>query len=515
MNVKIIKKIMPIIFIFILCINGFAAVVSDNDGSAFITKAEFDSLKNNFQSQLDKYNTSIDNKIDGAIATYLAGISISKTTTYDVINRNWGEVTFINGVFDNDYKVPDISYLLAASGYSVADITTGGVRDWSSYGIFTYKRDNNTSNRKNCFNVLSGTEGSPTKIQWKGIARGYRESIIYSLDTNSSYSGLSGWNWPTFEKRVLIKNVLNPTNASYSINPTSIITDFTLECQSRNNGTTTWYVQNPASSVFEKSVTDLAISTDRIDNKEYDTEHIVGWARDTEWELYCTDWNHSWQLSPNQIVTETTIFSAATKNTKGWYEGLERTGDTTVRSHVGSMPFVFENGTNKFYSVGLYATPVKNSEIYQMDNNLTYKSSESFTVYNTTLETGLPILAAKKDEEVTYTPVIKSVKCYDESGNFVENANEVEIFFSYGPFYEKYNTTEPVELKGETEGTTYTSWITSERKAKVKFKMEKDSVVYMQIMPKFASGATYGPSHKWVITYDLTGDSASFLVKSD
>ena len=37
-----------------------AAVVADNDGSAFITKAEFDSLKNNFQSQIDAYNSNID-----------------------------------------------------------------------------------------------------------------------------------------------------------------------------------------------------------------------------------------------------------------------------------------------------------------------------------------------------------------------------------------------------------------------------------------------------------------------
>ena len=53
------------------------AVVSDNDGSAFITKAEFDSLKNDFQAQIDQYNTSIDSKIDGAIASYLAGIKSS------------------------------------------------------------------------------------------------------------------------------------------------------------------------------------------------------------------------------------------------------------------------------------------------------------------------------------------------------------------------------------------------------------------------------------------------------
>ena len=61
----------------------FAAVVSDNDGSAFITKAEFDSLKNNFQTQLDSYNTSIDSKIDNAIASYLAGISAEQTIAFN------------------------------------------------------------------------------------------------------------------------------------------------------------------------------------------------------------------------------------------------------------------------------------------------------------------------------------------------------------------------------------------------------------------------------------------------
>ena len=70
------KKALCLIFAFLFSINSFAAVVSDNDGSAFITKAEFDSLENNFQSQLDAYNTSIDSKIDAAIASYLAGINI-------------------------------------------------------------------------------------------------------------------------------------------------------------------------------------------------------------------------------------------------------------------------------------------------------------------------------------------------------------------------------------------------------------------------------------------------------
>ena len=77
-----IKKILTSIMVFVLFFNTsiYSAVVSDNDGSAFITKAEYDSLKNNFQSQIDQYNTSLDNKIDSAIASYLAGITTEKIT---------------------------------------------------------------------------------------------------------------------------------------------------------------------------------------------------------------------------------------------------------------------------------------------------------------------------------------------------------------------------------------------------------------------------------------------------
>lgn len=78
---KLIKRIFSLLLVALISIDTCAAVVSDNDGSAFITKAEFDSLKNSFQSQLDSYNTSIDAKIDSAIASYLQGIKVSKKET--------------------------------------------------------------------------------------------------------------------------------------------------------------------------------------------------------------------------------------------------------------------------------------------------------------------------------------------------------------------------------------------------------------------------------------------------
>lgn len=77
------KKALCLVFALILSINSFAAIVSDNDGSAFITKAEFEALKADFNEQVANYNKSIDSKIDGAIAAYLAGLRLSTTIALD------------------------------------------------------------------------------------------------------------------------------------------------------------------------------------------------------------------------------------------------------------------------------------------------------------------------------------------------------------------------------------------------------------------------------------------------
>lgn len=94
MIMKKIKKILLVIIsILSLCNITFSAIVSDNDGSAFVTKAEFDALKEDFKKQIDNYNESIDNKIDGAIAAYLAGragAKISQINLYDRYNVKFG-----------------------------------------------------------------------------------------------------------------------------------------------------------------------------------------------------------------------------------------------------------------------------------------------------------------------------------------------------------------------------------------------------------------------------------------
>ena len=92
MKQKIIKIIISLFMIFSVSINTLAAIVSDNDGSAFVTKAEFDSMKEGFASQIDNYFDSINSKIDGAIGSYLAGIKLEDklTNLYDQFIHNTG-----------------------------------------------------------------------------------------------------------------------------------------------------------------------------------------------------------------------------------------------------------------------------------------------------------------------------------------------------------------------------------------------------------------------------------------
>ena len=80
---KLGKRMMALFSIAIMVllnINSYAAVGA-NDGSAFVTEAEFDALVNTFNEQMDTYTSGLNAKIDGAIANYLGGLSNEKVLT--------------------------------------------------------------------------------------------------------------------------------------------------------------------------------------------------------------------------------------------------------------------------------------------------------------------------------------------------------------------------------------------------------------------------------------------------
>lgn len=105
--VKQLNSLLIACAMLVLSCNSFAAIVSDNDGSAFVTKAEFESMKTNFNDQIVKYNESIDGKIDGAIAQYLAGLRLEKKIALDVVYpyvAEWTSSTTASYDNENDKK---------------------------------------------------------------------------------------------------------------------------------------------------------------------------------------------------------------------------------------------------------------------------------------------------------------------------------------------------------------------------------------------------------------------------
>ena len=106
---RVFKRALALFIIVIINFNSFSAVVSSNDGSAFITKAEFDALVNDFNSRIEDYEKSIDAKIDGAIAEYLAGLATSSSVNLKCLieNLSYDDRTFKNATW-NSYNAGNV-----------------------------------------------------------------------------------------------------------------------------------------------------------------------------------------------------------------------------------------------------------------------------------------------------------------------------------------------------------------------------------------------------------------------
>ena len=174
----LIKRALALFLVLLLSIENFAAVVSDNDGSAFITKAEFDSLKNSFQSQIDQYNTSLDSKIDGAIASYLAGIRVSKKDNIKSLIESLSEDkrTFRNATWNN-YNSGNV----VAGDAGIQIVRMRGFFDMTSqtrdvlYG--KYLRILLTGG--NDFGTYNNYDSNPTYGWWTPISYDNNNGIIY------------------------------------------------------------------------------------------------------------------------------------------------------------------------------------------------------------------------------------------------------------------------------------------------------------------------------------------------
>lgn len=80
-NNKFFKVLIATLLVCVMSTNVFAAVVSDNDASALVTKAEFEAYQANFNNKIGTYVSNMTGYIDQAIVVYLAdfaGINIQE-----------------------------------------------------------------------------------------------------------------------------------------------------------------------------------------------------------------------------------------------------------------------------------------------------------------------------------------------------------------------------------------------------------------------------------------------------
>ncbi len=164
-STRIVKRLLALFLVVLMSIESFGAVVSDNDGSAFITKAEFDSLKNNFQSQIDQYNTSIDSKIDGAIASYLAGINVERQSSKDTLCYDADGIYAAYITSDFDWKEGDMSIDIEHQ-YTAYSYDSNPTWSGQSYIVFPLKTRVSATNFKN---LVIRDLYSTNSARWDGL----------------------------------------------------------------------------------------------------------------------------------------------------------------------------------------------------------------------------------------------------------------------------------------------------------------------------------------------------------
>ena len=273
------EKAICLIFAFLFSINSFAAVVSDNDGSAFITKAEFDSLKNNFQSQLDSYNTSIDNKIDNAIASYLAGVNISKTEVKSIITSDWTDVVCSNKEIKNT-----LTYPIFAMNFMIGNAFIGsdnwGDCDWVYWS--SQIDETNLTNYYSTMNLIGGAKinNSSTgtidysKCYWLGQTKKYKEEYAISEIISSNDHWGTGYvkgeqsRLTNFEGRGMFVNRRVGYNQSYNDASKPLFKPYQI-----NRDGTAGGAGGPAKAVFTNS--SVTAATESISNNDDGTRLII------------------------------------------------------------------------------------------------------------------------------------------------------------------------------------------------------------------------------------------------
>lgn len=239
--INLYKRSIAVFAIVIMSVNTFATTAS-NDGSAFVTKAEFDGLLKGFNDKMDEYQAALNTKIDDAVAGYLSGMSSQAVLQLDnyakrASDSNVNNIKFVKWAVPQESKnVHDVNGGMGCAvmhGIGVGNNASGtGLYGWSGvnnvaawngsvgsvrytnftgntdnftsayyYANFPWKDDNNTSD------FTLQTEDDGTK---KNLIK--RKRLHLDL-----YAGSIGFGWGQY------------TGKTWSAVPTSVSSTLTVD----------------------------------------------------------------------------------------------------------------------------------------------------------------------------------------------------------------------------------------------------------------------------------------------
>ena len=185
---KMIKKLIVFALILVMSINTFAAVIFGDEGASFVTKEAFENLKNDFNTQVDNYNRSLEEKVDGAIAAYLFGTQLSKKESIVGSTEVKNSDQYIYGRRKNFGGIQKQIWNDSAFQY-----ITWGVANTSNFGRYPLK-ESQTSGDKNSDYVLHNQALTPLFSNRSDDVIGYvfnNSGVVerMMLDDNITFSG--------------------------------------------------------------------------------------------------------------------------------------------------------------------------------------------------------------------------------------------------------------------------------------------------------------------------------------
>lgn len=514
-SLKMLKKI--IMYVLVMCIVGIfcsnAAIVSDNDGSAFVTKAEFDALKADYNSQINNYNVSIDSKIDGAIASYLAGVQISKTTPYELPNA-WNDVYFLNGSIAPTFRVPELDVVYSYTGESAVAVKNLKQFVVSGRDKNEFKWGTNETCLRPLFGVLSGTESDPDNVvmYWRGIAQRYHEKYDIIWSRADEYNDLAQLDAHPGYCSAKITDAYKISATGYFAFLSNNAAFYAPSAKFRLSADGVSYseIDVKKNYVFGTLVFPI-VSFDEINGKTTDFDHVVQYDDDTTWDLSNENFLKTFKVHASNTYTATSLYNSkkgslctqSTRYSAGYHDGAKFAG-----GEVAGVTYV--NTNDVLSSIGMLKNSRKAGDIYQLetktgDEKTITVNKKSFVIPNKTLQEGFQLCASTTESVVDWEADFTEVKYYN--GAAWEDVGEVDIYLSYEPFSDKLSSTDLIQCEGST--SDYVTTVS--KKAKLKWKQTKNSLVYMKCVPHFTD-STFVDSKDWWIKLDLTYASKYFNV---